>query len=187
MSESAVCYTSGPVSRVLSPDPKGRRMVIYLGHRLPDTSCSQPERAVRARALRPIGEAGHLSVPIRPCTGWGLPCQLRHRSRGGLLPHRFTLARYERCSSAGGLFSVALSVGLPRLGVTQHPALWCSDFPHPSANLGARPSDPLVPLIRSRSTMLQLDRDLIFPDGNATAVFAAHHAINPASFDEELW
>jgi hypothetical protein len=29
----------------------------------------------------------------------------------------------------GGLFSVALSVGFPRLGVTQHPALWSPDFP----------------------------------------------------------
>ena len=29
----------------------------------------------------------------------------------------------------GGLLSVALSVGSPPLGVTQHPALWSSDFP----------------------------------------------------------
>ncbi len=29
----------------------------------------------------------------------------------------------------GGLFSVALSLGSPPLGVTQHPALWSSDFP----------------------------------------------------------
>ena len=29
----------------------------------------------------------------------------------------------------GGLLSVALSVGSPRLGVTQQPALWSSDFP----------------------------------------------------------
>ncbi len=27
------------------------------------------------------------------------------------------------------MFSVALSVGLPRLGVTQRPALWSPDFP----------------------------------------------------------
>ena len=31
----------------------------------------------------------------------------------------------------GGLLSVALSVGSPRLGVTQHPALWSPDFPRP--------------------------------------------------------
>jgi uncharacterized membrane protein YczE len=29
----------------------------------------------------------------------------------------------------GGVLSVALSVGFPRLGVTQHPSLWCPDFP----------------------------------------------------------
>ena len=33
----------------------------------------------------------------------------------------------------GGLVSVALSLGLPPLGITQHPALWSSDFP-PAAN-----------------------------------------------------
>jgi hypothetical protein len=32
----------------------------------------------------------------------------------------------------GGLLSVALSVGSPRLGVTQQPALWSSDFPQAS-------------------------------------------------------
>lgn len=29
--------------------------------------------------------------PIRPCSGWGLPCRPRYRVRGELLPHRFTL------------------------------------------------------------------------------------------------
>ena len=47
------------------------------------------------------------------------------RIAGELLPHRFTLTR----SKAGGLFSVALSLRLPPLGVTQHPALRSSDFP----------------------------------------------------------
>lgn len=40
----------------------------------------------------------------------------------------------------GGLFSVALSVALPRLAVSQHPVLWSSDFP-----LGYKPSDRLPP------------------------------------------
>jgi hypothetical protein len=34
----------------------------------------------------------------------------------------------------GGLVSEALSLGLPPLGVTQHPALWSSDFP-PALNM----------------------------------------------------
>jgi hypothetical protein len=39
----------------------------------------------------------------------------------------------------GGLVSVALSLGLPPLGVTQHPALWSSDFP-PAARCRRRSS-----------------------------------------------
>ena len=53
---------------------------------------------------------------------------------GELLPRHFTLAR--RSFSVGGRYvSVALSVGSPLLGVTQHPARWSSDFP-PSRSLG---------------------------------------------------
>ena len=29
---------------------------------------------------------------VRSCSGWGLPCVVRHRATGGLLPRRFTLA-----------------------------------------------------------------------------------------------
>src|SRR5256714_6145956 len=36
--------------------------------------------------------------------------------------------------------SVALSVGLPRLGVTQHPALWSSDFPRAGLSARGRPA-----------------------------------------------
>ncbi len=38
----------------------------------------------------------------------------------------------------GGLFSVALSCGSPRLAVSQHPALWSPDLPRP----GRRPELP---------------------------------------------
>jgi len=48
---------------------------------------------------------------------------------GELLPHRFTLACAQRSRAIGGLLSVALSIGSPRLGVAQHPALWSPDFP----------------------------------------------------------
>jgi hypothetical protein len=36
---------------------------------------------------------------------------------------------YHPEMAIGGLFSVALSVGLPRLAVNQHRVLWSSDFP----------------------------------------------------------
>ncbi len=49
------------------------------------------------------------------------------RAAGELLPHRFTLAFASR--RVRGLLSVALSVGVPPLGVTQRPALRSPDFP----------------------------------------------------------
>lgn len=49
-------------------------------------------------------------------------------SRGGLLPHRFTLTSPLRAMT-GGLFSVALSLGLRQAGVTRHRFLWSPDFP----------------------------------------------------------
>ena len=75
---------------------------------------------------------------------------------GGLLHHRFTLtavpARPEGCVvHRGGLFSVALSRGSPRVAVGHHPALWSPDVPrrwlptdatawptHPSPRIGQR-------------------------------------------------
>lgn len=60
-----------------------------------------------------------LAIPIWSCTGWGLPCRRRYRSRGALLPHRFTLTVGPKPS--GGLFSVALSLGSPPAAVNRHP------------------------------------------------------------------
>jgi len=40
-----------------------------------------------------------------------------------------TVSPLPRAFARGGLFSVALSLGSLPLGVTQHPALWSSDFP----------------------------------------------------------
>jgi len=51
------------------------------------------------------------------------------RQAGGLLPRLFTLTPSQ---GRGGLFSVALSLGLPPVAVSDLPALWCPDFP-PSA------------------------------------------------------
>jgi hypothetical protein len=91
-----------------------------------------------------LNEPGQLSPPIWSCTARGLPC-LRHCWRsGGLLPHLFTLtsaalhgkmSRRFSCRaitgmrSAGGIFSVALSVTRSFLaaspGVTRRVALPC--------------------------------------------------------------
>src|SRR5262247_3414434 len=83
--------------------------------------------AVASHLVRPTrssDDPGRVSLPIWPCSDWGLPCHDRYRSRGGLLPHLFTLTR-----KPGGLFSVALSVALRRPGVTWQSALRSSDFP----------------------------------------------------------
>src|SRR5660397_281511 len=49
---------SGPVSRILS------RAAIHLGSASPQTSSGQPGG---------VGRAALQHLPIRPCTGWGLP------------------------------------------------------------------------------------------------------------------
>ena len=69
-------------------------------------------------------------IPIRSCSRWGLPCRFRCRSRGGLLPHPFTLTPpshgRKTCPQApairrrGGLLSVALSLGSPPPDVIRH-------------------------------------------------------------------
>ncbi len=89
-------------------------MTIPLGRPSPDASRDLPGRR--------SGNGSH-AVPIWSCSRWGLPCRVRCRTRGALLPHRFTLAsvrdrslRYPR----GGLFSVALSLGLPPPDVIRH-------------------------------------------------------------------
>ncbi len=43
--------------------------------------------------------------------------------------HPYPTATLRRSSRPGGVISVALSFGSPRLGVTQRPALWSPDFP----------------------------------------------------------
>ena len=109
-------------------------VVIPLGRPLPDGSCDQLE--IESTRATP---AGCPAISDRSCSRWGLPCPPRHRGRGALLPHRFTLtgaypphaggpARGPRVG-AGGLFSVALSFESPRLAVSQHPALRSPDFP----------------------------------------------------------
>ena len=42
-----------------------------------------------------------VAVPIRSCSRCGLPCRLRCRSRGALLPHLFTLASLPYPSPEG--------------------------------------------------------------------------------------
>src|SRR5262249_53132802 len=111
-SESRSTQVRRPVSRVLS-SPFGDGWPFLW-----DARCRAP------RATDPGGDAetplpvARRAAPIWSCSRWGLPCRFRCRSRGGLLPHRFTLA--WRVNPPGGLFSVALSLGSPPPAVSRH-------------------------------------------------------------------
>ena len=97
-----------------------RGTAIPLGRALPRASRDQPGwRGGNAPAPRAV--APRPAAPIRSCSRWGLPCRPRCQGRGALLPHRFTLARgLVVAQAAGGLFSVALSLGSPPPAVSRH-------------------------------------------------------------------
>jgi hypothetical protein len=102
---------------------------IPLGRRLPAGSSGLPG-GVCGRAVLPLSglAPGGVCRAARITPG-----------AGALLPHRFTLA----CAgppAIGGLLSVALSCGSPRLGVTQHPALWSPDVPRTGPPLSRWPA-----------------------------------------------
>ena len=107
--------TSRPVSRILFPrllwfgDHPSSRVVANTIKR----STRKLDRADLERFLSDLAPGGvYLADRITAFAG-------------GLLHHRFTLTSFAR----GGLLSVALSRGLPRVGVTHHLALWSPDFP----------------------------------------------------------
>ena len=83
--------------------------------------CCQPPQAT----YPDIGAGSHqphaACVPTWSCSGWGLPCPACCQPGGALLPHLFTLTYVRPMGRAGGLFSVALSLGSPPPGVTRHP------------------------------------------------------------------
>ena len=72
---------SWPVSRVL-----------WNALRRPGSHSSGP--AVACRLEQPTREQREprYRPPIWSCSGWGLPCRFCCQKRGGLLPHRFTIA-----------------------------------------------------------------------------------------------
>lgn len=89
----------------------------------------RPTRTRRGTALWNACKEQTLRVPIWSCSRWGLLCRKGYPLRGALLPHLFTLTRKGRNPQSGGLFSVALSVGLRLPEVIWHLALWSPDFP----------------------------------------------------------
>ena len=110
-------------------------MVIYLGPQLLTASSDLPES--NNGASRPA--TGPTSVPASPLfdlasSGVYLAGRVT-TTAGELLPHHFTLTTSPTCRrSFGGVFSVALSLTLRLVGVTDRSALRSPDFPLPRAH-----------------------------------------------------
>src|SRR3954467_5401680 len=128
--------TSRPVSRVLCT-------------RSEDRAGDHPSRPAVAdsllRSTRELGRAA-LQRSLSDLAPGGV-CRAARVTpgAGGLLHRRFTLTSDFPKEAAGGLLSVALSRGSPRVGVTHHPALWSPDFPRRAANRPTRPPAPPPP------------------------------------------
>src|SRR5690625_6485607 len=86
----------------------------------------------------------------------GFPCRPRHRGRGGLLLHPFTLTACSPQGADGGLLSVALSRGSLRVGVTHHRSRWSPDFPRPRCcgDAAARRSEEHTSELQSRGHLV---------------------------------
>src|SRR5687768_6574147 len=117
------------VTAVKRSEPACKRGSVHrtlAGDRLGDHPSTRPTWGVGRAVLPRLGLA-----PSGVCRAARVT-----PGAGALLPHRFTLT-CARKRAIGGLFSVALSCGSPRLAVSQHPALWSPDFPRPDPPEGA--------------------------------------------------
>src|SRR5712691_420461 len=103
---------------------------------------------VAATLVQPTREhrAGH-PLPARPCSGWGLPSRPIARPLVSSYLTVSPLPLFETVGTEHGLERWAVCLcgtfrGSPRLGVTQHPALWSPDFPRRKDAATARPTPP---------------------------------------------
>lgn len=134
--------TSRPIRRVLSP--KGlaarRETAIHLGLSLPAASCGLPAdsggQPSNVRAETP----GCLLLTLLR-VGFTEPSESPRR----LVVSYTTVSPLPAPRGTGGLLSVALSRGSPRVGVTHHPALWSPDVPREdpmNPHAAVRPARP---------------------------------------------
>ena len=117
---------------------------IWLPTRTPGLRrpCGPVPRGLRPRLRAPRG------VPIRHCSGWGLPCRPGCPVRGGLLPHRFTIARAKRARAVSSLWR--FPSGCPGRALPGTLASWSPDFPrgrrHPRGHPAVRTKAGLEPV-----------------------------------------
>src|SRR6476619_2348226 len=116
---------SRPIRRVLFRGPVTRdaATAIHLGRPLLAGSSVLPAHSTGPVSRRP-------RTPIVRCldllrVGFTEPLQ----SPGALVVSYTTVSPLPAAEAAGGLFSVALSRGSPRVAVGHHPALWSPDVP----------------------------------------------------------
>ena len=85
----------------------------------------------RAALGRPSRHTARAWCALLPCSRWGLPSRRSHLRRWCALtaPFHPYPVRADASARPGGLFSVALSRGSPRVAVSNHRALWSPDFP----------------------------------------------------------
>lgn len=130
--------TSWSVSRVLYPVVPGD------GHPSPSAVADALQRSTRKLGRAALERFLSDLAPGGVCRAAEVT-----PGAGGPLPHRFTLTAGEHSGALtnGGLFSVALSRGSPRVGVTDHPALRSPDFPrrHPEGCRRDRPTNSSAP------------------------------------------
>ena len=100
-----------------------RSATIHLGLSLPTASCGLP---VSSGGPPSNAHAGSM-LPFLTLLQVGFTEPLR--SPGALVVSYTTVSPLPPCEHGGGLFSVALSRGSPRVGVTHHLALWSPDLP----------------------------------------------------------
>ena len=133
--KSAVRRVHKPSSVPLRSSRTSGAVNIPLGSRLLCTS-SEP---TRRRSAGHRMDANNCA-PVPP---YLLLLQMGFAVPTTSLPSRCALtAPFHPCLAhpkvgRGGLFSVALSVGSPRLAVSQHHALWSSDFPLASSKVAS--------------------------------------------------
>jgi hypothetical protein len=130
---------SWPVGRVLCTRLRGPT-AIHLGLPLPAASSGLPASSGGPPSIARAGAAPPLPLDLAP--GGVYRAAQVTLGAGGLLHHRFTLTPV----TGGGLLSVALSRGSPRVGVTDHPALRSPDLPRRACqsrrDAAARPAHP---------------------------------------------